>query len=160
MSQQLKTSLNPWPVGIVAFFAAAICGAVIFVIFCSRNRVDLVTADYYEQEVRYQDQLDRAQRASSLQAPAKINYDTASQLITVLLPAEHLSPELKGWIQLYRPSAASMDQKLALQVNASGAQMIDARSLSDGLWRVRVSWNLNGEDYYCDEKVVIGRKQR
>lgn len=159
MTNENKKSFNPWPVSLIVFFAVAICGAVIFVIFCSRNKVDLVTADYYEQEVRYQDQLDRAHRASSLQAPAQISYSTGSQVITVLLPAEHLSPDLKGWIQLYRPSAASMDQKLALQVNVSGAQIIDAKNLSDGLWHVRVSWNLNGTDYYFDQKLVIGQKQ-
>jgi hypothetical protein len=51
-----------------------------------------------------------------------------------------------------------MDQKLTLQVDASGAQTIDAKHLTDGLWHVRVSWNLNGADYYFDQKLVIGEK--
>jgi hypothetical protein len=155
MTNNNPKSFNPWPLSIVAFFVVAICGVVGFAIFCFHNKEELVAADYYEQEVRYQDQLDRAHRASSLQAPARISYDTRSQLITVLMPAAHLDPALKGWIQLYRPSAASMDQKLALQVNHFGAQTIDTRSLSDGLWHVRISWNLNGKDYYFDQKVVI-----
>jgi hypothetical protein len=159
MNTENRTSFNPWPVSIIAFFAVAICGAVAFVIFCSRNRVDLVTADYYEQEVRYQDQLDRANRATSLQAPATVQFDTNSRAITVRMPADHLQPSLKGWIQLYRPSAAKQDQKLALQVDATGAQTIDASHLSTGLWRVRVTWNLNGADYYFDQKVVIGEKR-
>ena len=154
-----KKSFNPWPISIVAFFVVAICGVVGFAIFCIHHKEELVAADYYEQEVRYQDQLDRAHRASSLQAPAKINYSAESHLITVLMPAAHVSPALKGWVQLYRPSAASMDQKFALQVNDSGAQTIDAKSLTDGLWHVRISWNLNGEDYYFDQKVVIGGKR-
>lgn len=154
-----KSSFNPWPVSIIVFFALAICGAVTFVIYCSRNHVDLVAADYYEQEVRYQDQIDRANRATSLQAPAKVDYNTDTKVITVLMPADHLSPSLKGWIQLYRPSAAILDQKLALAVDAAGKQTIDGRILTDGLWHVRVSWNLNGADYYFDQKVVIGGKQ-
>lgn len=154
-----KSSFNPWPVSIIAFFAVAICGVVTWIVFCTRHQVDLVTADYYEQEVRYQDQMDRIHRAASLQAPAKITYDTNANLITVLMPPDHLSPELKGWIQLYRPSAASMDQKLALEVDSAGAQTINAKQLSDGLWHVRVSWTLNGSDYFFDQKVVIGGKQ-
>lgn len=153
-----KSSFNPWPVSIIVFFALAICGVVTFVIYCSRNHVDLVAADYYEQEVRYQDQLDRANRATSLQAPAQIDYNTATRLITVSLPADHLQQSLKGWIQLYRPSAASLDQKLPLAVNAAGKQLIDGKILTDGLWHVRVSWNLNGADYYFDQKLVIGQK--
>ncbi len=153
-----KSTFNPWPVTIIVFFSVAICAAVSVVIFCMRQKVDLVAADYYDQEVRYQDQLDRINHASSLQAPAKVEYNTATRRITVSLPAEHLNQSLKGWIQLYRPAASGLDQKLALDVDATGAQIIDAKSLNDGLWHVRVSWKQNGTDYYFDQKLVIGEK--
>jgi hypothetical protein len=153
-----KLPFNPWPVSITAFFAVAISGAVTLVIFCSRHQADLVAADYYEQEIRYQDQIDRANRATSLQAPATVDYNSNTGLITVSLPAGHLQQSLKGWIQLYRPSAASLDQKLPLAVDAAGRQQIDAKILTDGLWHVRISWNLNGADYYFDKKVIIGEK--
>lgn len=153
-----KPSFNPWPVSIITFFTLAVCGVVTFVTYCSRHRVDLVAADYYEQEIRYQDQLDRANRATSLQAPAKVDYNSNSRLITVSMPADHLQPSLKGWIQLYRPSAASLDQKLPLAIDVAGKQFIDGATLSEGLWHVRVSWNLNGADYYFDQKLVIGKK--
>ena len=158
MPHQTKSRINLWPFAITAFFSVAICCAVAFVIFCVRQREDLVTADYYEQEVHYQDQLDRVHRAASLQAPATIAYDEVSRRITIALPAEQLAHQLKGWIQLYRPSAAELDQKLPLQVDATGAQVVDASKLSAGLWHVRVSWTANGEDYYYDQKLVIGRK--
>jgi len=158
MPDQTKSAFNPWPVSIIAFFAVAITCAVGVVIFCTRQKVDLVAADYYEQEVRYQDQLDRAQRAASLQAPAAIRYDTATRRITVSLPADHLKQSLKGWIQLYRPSAANQDQKLPLHVNPAGEQIIEANGLSAGLWHVRVSWNLDGADFFFDQKLVIAPK--
>jgi hypothetical protein len=158
MNSPLKSSFNPWPVSIGVFFACAICAAVAFVIFCQRHKVDLVASDYYEQEVRYQDQLDRAHRAASLQAPATIGYDDSAKRITVSLPAEHRGNNLKGWIQLYRPSAAGLDQKLPLELDGTGSQAIDASQLSSGLWHVRVSWNANGADFYCDEKLVVGQR--
>jgi len=158
MNTPNKPSLNLWPLSIGIFFACAICAAVAFVIFCQRNKVDLVTSDYYEQEMRYQDQLDRAHRAASLQAPAAIGYNESAKRITVSLPPAHLGANLKGWIQLYRPSAAGLDQKLPLNLDSSGSQAIDASQLTSGLWHVRVSWNANGADFYCDEKLVVGQK--
>jgi nitrogen fixation protein FixH len=153
-----QKSFNPWPVSIIAFFAVAICAAVTFVIFCRRNSVDLVAADYYEQELRYQDKMDSTQRAASLQAPAKVGYDELAQRITVSLPSGHLGDNVKGWIELYRPSAAGLDQKLPLHVDATGDQVIDASKLADGLWRIRISWNNDGADYYHDQKLVVGQK--
>jgi hypothetical protein len=158
MSTQTKSPFNPWPVSIVTFFAVAICAAIAFVIFCQRHQVDLVAADYYEQEVRYQDQLDRAHRAASLQAPASIGYDDQTKRITVSLPLEHQGKDVKGWVQLYRPSAAGLDQKLPLNIDAAGAQVIDASTLTSGLWHIRVSWNARGADYYYDQKLVVGQK--
>ena len=158
MPNEKKSPLNLWPVTIIAFFSVAICAAVSVVIFCTRQKVDLVAADYYDQEVRYQDQLDRINHASSLQAPAKVEYSIATRRIKVSLPAEHLNPSLKGWIQLYRPAASRLDQKLALDVDVAGAQIIDAANLNAGLWHVRVSWKQNGTDYYFDQKLVIGGK--
>ena len=158
MPDPTKSAFNPWPVSIIVFFAVAISCAVGFVIFCMGQKVDLVAADYYEQEVRYQDQLDRVHRAASLQAPATISYDPATGRITVSLPADQPKQSLKGWIQLYRPSAANQDQKLPLQVNAAGEQIIEANGLTPGLWHVRVSWKLDGADYFFDQKLVIARK--
>jgi hypothetical protein len=159
MSATNKKSFNPWPVAIIAFFSVAVCAAVSFVIYCSRQEENLVTTDYYEQEVRYQDQMDRINQAASLQAPARINYDAAKRSIAVALPEDHARQAPKGWVQLYRPSAASLDRKLNLQLDANGVQNIDAATLANGLWHVRVSWTLNGTDYFYDQKLVIGRKQ-
>ena len=52
MLEEKKSRFNPWPVTIIVFFSVAICAAVGFVIFCTRQKVDLVAADYYDQEVR------------------------------------------------------------------------------------------------------------
>jgi hypothetical protein len=158
MLEEKKSRFNPWPVSIIVFFSVAVCAAIGFVIFCLRQKVELVAADYYDQEVRYQEQLDRIHRASSLQAPAKVEYNAVTQRILVSLPPDHLNPSLKGWIQLYRPAASKLDQKLPLQVDATGSQVIDAKSLNAGLWHVRLSWHLDGRDYYFDQKLTIGEK--
>jgi len=153
-----KSSFNPWPLGIVVFFAVAICAAVVFVVFCQRHKVDLVTSDYYEEEIRYQDQLDRMHRAASLEAPARVGYDAEAGRLTVNLPPDHLAKTPKGWIQLYRPSSAGLDQKIPLQVDMLGAQVIDVSGLAEGLWHIRVSWSASGADYYYDQKLVVGQK--
>jgi hypothetical protein len=150
--------LNPWPISIISFFVVAIVGCVSFVAYCSRHPADLVAADYYEQEVRYQAQINRSHNAGQNVRPASIAYDRASKSIIVALPPNPTHEPLAGNIHLYRPSAINLDRQLQLEPNSDGVQTIDATSLAPGLWKVRVSWKVANEEYFIDEKVVIGER--
>jgi nitrogen fixation protein FixH len=62
---------------------------------------------------------------------------------------------VSGSVQLYRPSAVKLDRTLQLQPDANGVQKIDAAGLSPGLWKVRVSWRVEQQEYFLDQNVVI-----
>jgi nitrogen fixation protein FixH len=149
---------DPWPVSIITFFAVAIIGLGSFVVFCSRHPADLVAADYYEQEIRYQGQMDSRQRAQEAGQPAAVSYDAAAGQITLSLPPRFARDLAQGKIQLYRPSAANQDRQIKLAPDGNGVQVIDASGLEPGLWKVRVSWTANQKDYYLDQKVVVGTR--
>lgn len=151
-------SFNLWPYSIIAFFAVAIIGAVAFVIFCNRNGTELVTADYYEQELRHQQRMESIARTGQLQGKLLVRFDDAAKRVTVQLPQDHALLKPAGEIHLYRPSAAGLDRKLALEVNATGGQILDARELITGLWRVRVTWIVGDAEYFADEPLLIGGK--
>ena len=149
---------NPWPVSIIAFFTLAILGCGTFVAFCNRHPADLVAADYYEQELRYQGQIDRIRHAQQNARSASVTYDAAGRCIRICLRPGQSSAHAAGQIQLYRPSAASLDRELKLAPGADGVQTIDASALAPGLWQVRVSWRVEQQDYFMDQKVVITGK--
>jgi hypothetical protein len=147
---------NPWPVSIIAFFVVALIGCGTFVAYCNRHPADLVAADYYEQEVRYQGQIDRLQHAQQQAQPASVAYDPAARCIRLHLPRTSTPGQATGTIQLYRPSAINLDRQLKLATDAQGAQIIDATGLAAGLWKVRVFWNVGQQAYFMDQKVIIG----
>lgn len=160
MSEQSPHSSrwNPWPISIIAFFTIAIIGCGTFITFCSRHPADLVAADYYEQEVRYQGQIDRLQHAQQPAVSAAVTYDTATQVISISLSPQVAQTKPSGSIQLYRPSATNQDRQIKLAVDETGVQRIDASSLLPGLWKIRVSWTADREEFYLDQKIVIGPK--
>jgi hypothetical protein len=142
---------------IVAFFITAIFGCGTFVAFCCRHPADLISPNYYEEEVQYQGQIDRLQHAQQRAQLASVTYDAVAGLIIVSLPSlSERSPS--GEIQLYRPSAANLDRRLKLALKSNGVQTINAASLLPGLWKVRVSWALDNREYFIDQKVVIAPK--
>ncbi len=151
----LSTRFNPWPLSIIAFFTLAVLACAGFIVFCSRHPADLVAADYYEQEIRYQSQMDRVRHAQQSAQPASVAYDPSARRITVSFPEDHSITNVAGTIHLYRPSDATLDRQLKLEPGPSGVQIIDATGLLPGLWKVRVSWTLDRQDYFLDQQVVI-----
>jgi hypothetical protein len=153
----MQPKRNPWPLGVIGAFAVFIAGTATLVTVASSHRLDLVSPDYYEQEIRFQDQIDRDLRARQLATPATITYDASGQRILIALPAAHGLEPPTGRIELYRPSSAGFDRQIKLEVNSAGEQSLDAAGLQRGLWKVRVSWSMSGQDYFLEKKIVISR---
>lgn len=145
---------NPWPIAITGFFIIAIIFIATFIAFAVRQREDLVSADYYEREVRYQSQLDSMNRSQSFAAQSVVTFEPQMQTIVITLPVAQ-TQGATGNIHLYRPSDARMDRELPLALTEDGTQRLDAKKLADGLWKVRVKWNANGQDYFLDQPVIV-----
>ena len=56
--------IEPWPIGIAGFFVVLIAALATWAVVAQRNREELVSADYYEQEVAYQQQINRLRRSA------------------------------------------------------------------------------------------------
>jgi nitrogen fixation protein FixH len=145
---------NLWPASIIGFFVVAIVFMVSFVVWAMQQREDLVSADYYEREVRYQQQLDSLNRSQALAAKVVATFDPARQAIVIALPPDRVLGA-KGRVHLYRPSDARLDREFPLALDANGRQTLDAREMPDGLWKVRVKWNTAGQDYFLDQPVIV-----
>jgi len=152
---QRRKSWNPWPVSLVVFLVFALLSSIGFVVFCSLHPAELVAKDYYDQEIRYQSQLDRINNTRATAPEASVGYDAATQAIIISLPQAHVAAQPTGTIDLYRPSASGLDRKLPLQVDNAGNQHVDARSLLPGLWKVRVLWRAGAAEYFMDQSVVV-----
>ncbi|KAF0176681.1 MAG: nitrogen fixation protein FixH [Limisphaerales bacterium] len=143
-----------WPYAIIGWFLLFGTAMAAWIVVAVRNDMDLVRADYYDQEIRHQQQIDRQARTHPIQSEVKVAYDDAQQRITVALPAAHAA-QARGRINFYRPSDAKLDREMKLAVNSAGEQMLDAKSLQPGLWKVRVQWSVAGDEFYFDQTVVI-----
>jgi hypothetical protein len=154
----MPTSRNLWPLGIITAVALFIAGTVGLIVMACSQRTDLVSPDYYEQELKFQGQIDRVARTQRAASQASVAYDPAGKCITVSLPSDQARREVSGSIELYRPSAAGMDRAVRLEPDANGIQRLDASGLASGLWRVRVLWTAEDQSYYLEQKVVVGPK--
>jgi len=153
-STTAKPSRNLWPHAIIAWFVIFAAAMAAWIAVAVRQNMDLVRSDYYEEEVRFQHQLDRLNRTAAISSEVTLNYDATKREVTLLLPAAHLAPRPAGQIHFYRPSNAALDFQVPLSADAAGRQRIGANALRGGLWKVRVQWNAAGQDYFFEQVIV------
>jgi len=150
----MNPTRNLWPYGIIAAFVLFFFGTVGLIIIATTHRDNLVSGDYYEREIQYQNHIDGAARAR--QAGASLNFHAAARRIAVSVPVAQTGQNFSGQIELYRPSAPGLDCQFKLRPDATGGQTV--ADLPAGPWEVRVAWNAGGRDYYLDRKIIIPAK--
>ncbi len=148
---------DPWPLGLILFFATFISGVAAFIVFAVSQRMDLVRPDYYEDEIRYQVQLNRLQRTRELGAAVGLAMDGPGRILNLRVPRSHVAAGMKGTVTLYRPSDARADRSMLLAPDAGGMQRVPLDGLGPGLWRMRVRWESGGLEYHVEDFVVLDR---
>lgn len=155
MSRPSPQRFNPWPYGIIAAFVLFVGGVVAFIVVATRDTNELVTRDYYEEELRYQTRVDQLARTEFWSNRISAAFEATGRRVKVTVPREHAAAGATGQVQLYRPSAASDDHTVALTPDGDGTQWIDAARLAAGLWKVRLHWRVGADEFYADRSLVI-----
>lgn len=145
--------IHPWPATIIVYFSVVLCGAVTLVVYSLKNKSQLVRTDYYEQEVKYQQQIDRIKRTHPFLP--EISADITETQLKLTLPDAHTGAhDFSGSIWLYRPSNSDLDKKIELKPNNSGKFEHEVKGLINGLWKLKVSWKAQGKEFYYENSFV------
>jgi len=144
-----------WPAGISIIYILFVVILLALVIFSSYHSVDLVAKDYYEQEIKYQQQIDRINRADSLSAPVSWHHDKEQRLVTIQFPMELIADDVEGNILFFRPSDAKQDKLMALRLSSKNIQTISTQHLIPGLWKLKIFWQIDQKDFYAEGILVI-----
>jgi nitrogen fixation protein FixH len=139
-----------WGKGIIIVFVIFFAGMAFMAYKSMTKNIDLVAQNYYEKEIKYQNQIDKINSTSSLKE--KLMIETTGGSLVITYPE---TTGLKGDISFYRPSDAKKDFKLPVEAGKDNKQIINTQTLLKGLWRVQVNWSADGLDYYNEEKIMI-----
>ena len=146
-----------WGWKIVVIYSVFVIMTLTMVFYFMRQKVDLVAEDYYKQEIEYQDQIDKIANAKSLQQPVGFKYFNHNRSIQLTFPLVHVDKGINGQVHLYRPSDADEDKSFVIKPGSDGIQTIAIGSLKRGLWRVKISWNSAGKDYYYEKTLTLSQ---
>jgi hypothetical protein len=147
----MKLRVN-WAVGVVATYVVFAAGTTGFALYAMNRPVDLVSADYYEQSLQEDRQMQAVRNARDLGGAVSI-VQTGDREVVVSLPPGHGSAT--GRITLYRPSDSSADRVFALTTDADRRQSIPLSGLRAGAWSLQLRWTAQGRDFYLEQRVFV-----
>jgi len=149
---------NFWPLGIVVTFALFFIGMASVVAIAVTHRDHLVNDNYYEQELKFQSQIDGAARARA--AGATVHYSAAGGDVVITLPVAQLAQKFSGTVTLYRANDPQLDRQFPLEPKTDGTQTVNVNTekLAAGPWSVRAAWTADGQDFFIEEKFTVAAR--
>ena len=120
---------------------------------CFSVPVDLVSKDYYKDEIAYQQVIDGTKNANAL--AGKTTIVQLPSFVDIQLPAEMKNQFVKGTILFYCPSNVANDRHFELSTNGDAHQQLDIKKINKGNYTVKIDWNSNKTHYYSEQTVTI-----
>lgn len=140
-----------WGTGIFLFYS--FFAATLFYQVYKSTQYDhhLVVEDYYAKDLAYQTTFDKLENSMGLKNPLQINYQKATQQITLRFPKT--AKAVAGNILLYRPSDKKADVLLPIQVDTQNTMSINVETLKAGKWKIEIDWMAN-KTPYLNRKII------
>ena len=143
-----------WGTGIVIAFILFIAFIMYFVINMNLNKKydhDLVTEDYYEQELLHQNEIDKVDNSKKLKE--NVSWKKTDDGILVSFPTDLNYKNITGTVFLYRPSNKKLDSEIDISLS-DHYLLIPKTRLLDGRWNIKVDWKYDDKSYLYKESIV------
>lgn len=119
---------------------------------CYSMDVELVSPDYYAEELAFQQKIDAINNEKQL--TKSIDHILGNTEITLNIDSVLLSPDFEGTINLFRPSDSKMDVKLKMNFK-NKQQKINTNQLVKGAYKLQLSWISKQQKYYKEDVIFI-----
>lgn len=144
-----------WGTGIIIAIIAFMSFILFFVVKMSSNKkysYDLVSDNYYQKELLYQQEIDATQNAAKLKENITLKRTTEGLLI--YFPKDLSSDEIKGKVFLYRPSNKQLDFEIPIS-SSNTYLLVPEERLLDGRWNIIIKWKIKDKDYLFKEELNL-----
>lgn len=141
-----------WGKKITIVYLAFVALIVTMVVISARQKVDLVSSDYYAKELNYQSDINKMKNANALST--KLKCSLINNTIELIFPDEHQNKSITGNAFVYKPSDNKSDRVFPLNT-FEGREVISTQDLSKGMYKIKVDWVVEGVEYQTESVIVI-----
>lgn len=114
---------------------------------------ELVSKDYYKDELRYQQVIDGSSNAATLSSNVIIIQTDKGVLVQ--FPEEMKGKLLEGELWFYCSYNEQKDRRIKIDVTNDAIQFIERNKLAAGNYTVKTNWKAIGTGYYNEQSFSI-----
>lgn len=142
-----------WGKRIAILYIGFVALIIVMISMSMRQKVELVSDDYYDRELAFQEKIDEMNNAERLSE--KVTFSISENSFFIQFPSQFKTSVVEGEIVFFRPSDATKDFKSKIQLDRNAKQQIDIKNLCKGMYKMQISWNVNNIPYSVEETIVI-----
>lgn len=120
---------------------------------CMNQKFELVSKDYYTDELRYQDKIDGMNNANKISTVELFQKEDAD--VAIKLPKELKGLTVSGSAWFYCPTNSVNDRKIPVQVNEAGEMNVRRGLLAAANYQVKLTWQVGDDKYYTEKLVTV-----
>ena len=141
-----------WGHKIIFIYTVFVLGILTMVFLSAKENRDLVSENYYAEEIAYQQVIDQSSKTAALSAPVELIV-APSQLI-ILLPKEFYGWLADGEWTLYY--AADKARDLTGNIHTQNAKhAIDLPTDATGQYLFKMHWKVDNKEYYYEKNIFL-----
>lgn len=139
-----------WKIGLL--YGTFVVLMLALVIAANSQHFDLVSKDYYEEEIAYQKVIDAGKNQSALSQPLTVHAN--ANAVTIDFPEEFKSKALSGHIQFYSPVNSEWDRKFDITPQNNSVTILRSK-LQNTRYTVKISCTVDGKNYYQESEIML-----
>jgi hypothetical protein len=141
-----------WGYKIMLIYTVFALGILTMVFLSAKENGDLVSENYYAEEIAYQKLIDQSSKTAALSAPVELILST-NQLI-IQLPKEFYGLKTDGeWILYY---AADKARDIAGNIHTeNGKYSIPISTDARGNYLFKMHWKAGNKEYYFEKNIFL-----
>lgn len=143
-----------WGYKILIVYLMFAAGMLTMVYLTTQENRDLVSENYYEEELAYQEIIDQSSRTAKLSTTVEIELDQINKKINISLPSEFTNTPVEGTWLLYYAADRNRDLQGIVKTN-NGKQQIETPRNITGSYTLKLQWESVNQVYYFEKLIFF-----
>jgi hypothetical protein len=141
-----------WGAGIALTYLGFVAMIVCLVVMSIHQKIDLVTDQYYTEELQFQNKIDKKNRSLALDTP--LRWSVGDQYLEIQYPNTSNNDDVSGNVTLYCPANNEHDRSIKIQTK-NLKQRIALTEIPEGRYQLKIDWQHGSETYFNEGVIMV-----